>query len=68
MRWQSRLLATSSRAPAPRTPRPRLTVDVMRRAIFVHPALPEVVQAAIAELPADVGARHGATLPARPLL
>jgi mycothione reductase len=38
--------------------RSRLSVDVMRRAIFVHPALPEVVQAAFAELPADVGARH----------
>jgi mycothione reductase len=38
--------------------RSRLTVDVMRRAIVVHPALPEVVQAAFAELPADVGARH----------
>ena len=38
--------------------RSRLTVDVMRRAIFVHPALPEVVQAAFAELPADVGAHH----------
>lgn len=36
----------------------RLTVDVMRRAIFVHPALPEVVQAAFAQLPAEVGARH----------
>jgi mycothione reductase len=33
--------------------RSRLTVDVMRRAIFVHPALPEVVQAAFAELPAN---------------
>jgi mycothione reductase len=31
--------------------RSRLTVDVMRRAIFVHPALPEVVQAAFAKLP-----------------
>ena len=39
--------------------RSRLTVDVMRRAIFVHPALPEVVQATFAELPADVGASHG---------
>jgi mycothione reductase len=38
--------------------RSRLTVDVMRRAIFVHPALPEVVQAAFAELPPDVGAHH----------
>lgn len=35
--------------------RSHLTVDVMRRAIFVHPALPEVVQAAFAELPASVG-------------
>jgi mycothione reductase len=35
--------------------RSHLTVDVVRRAIFVHPALPEVVQAAFAELPADVG-------------
>lgn len=38
--------------------RSRLTVDVMRRAIFVHPALPEVVQAAFAKLPAGEGARH----------
>jgi mycothione reductase len=38
--------------------RSRLTVDVMRRAIFVHPALPEVVQAAFAELPANVGSHH----------
>jgi mycothione reductase len=36
--------------------RSRLTVDVLRRAIFVHPALPEVVQAAFAQLPAGVGA------------
>lgn len=43
--------------------RSRLTVDVMRRAIFVHPALPEVVQAAFAKLPADAGTRqrHEAT-------
>ena len=38
--------------------RSRLSVDVMRRAIFVHPALPEVVQAAFAQLPAEVGADH----------
>lgn len=36
--------------------RSRLTVDVLRRAIFVHPALPEVVQAAFAQLPAGIGA------------
>jgi mycothione reductase len=31
--------------------RSRLTVDVVRRAIFVHPALPEVVERAFATLP-----------------
>ena len=43
--------------------RSRLTVDVVRRAIFVHPALPEVVQAAFAQLQVDIGARHAYEAP-----
>jgi mycothione reductase len=39
--------------------RSRMTVDVMRRAIFVHPALPEVMQRAFAELGAQAGGPDG---------
>jgi mycothione reductase len=41
--------------------RSRMTIDVMRRAIFVHPALPEVVQRAFAELPVQADAVDGDT-------
>jgi mycothione reductase len=39
--------------------RSRMTVDVMRRAIFAHPALPEVMQRAFAELGAQAGGPDG---------
>jgi mycothione reductase len=38
--------------------RSRLTVDVVRRGIFVHPALPEVVDRAFATLPLDGTESH----------
>jgi mycothione reductase len=41
--------------------RSRMTIEVMRRAIFVHPALPEVVQRAFAELPVQPDAVDGET-------
>jgi mycothione reductase len=41
--------------------RSRMTIDVMRRGIFVHPALPEVVQRAFAELPSKPNAIDGDT-------